>query len=60
MPACVQLMALKARSTRPPVTTGDVPCNGWDQWYLEENGEMIQLDVLRQRYRLATTKDFDR
>jgi hypothetical protein len=27
------------------------PCNGWDQWYLEENGELARLDVFRQRYR---------
>ena len=32
----------------------DAPCNGWDQWYLEEDGEMIQLDTFRQRYRRET------
>ena len=30
---------------------GNAPCNGWDQWYLVESGEMIQLDSFRQRYR---------
>lgn len=28
------------------------PCNGWDHWYLEKNGEMLQLDDFRQRYRI--------
>jgi len=28
------------------------PCNGWDHWYLEENGEMLSLDVFRQKYRI--------
>ena len=28
------------------------PCNGWDHWYLEEDGEMVCLDNLRQRYRI--------
>jgi site-specific DNA-methyltransferase (adenine-specific) len=28
----------------------DFPCNGWDHWYLIENGEFINLDVIRQRY----------
>jgi modification methylase len=27
------------------------PCNGWEHWYLEENGELIPLDTLRERYR---------
>ena len=30
---------------------GEAPCNGWDQWYLQENGELLKLDVVRQRYR---------
>ena len=29
------------------------PCNGWDHWYLKENGQMINLDTIRQRYRIA-------
>jgi hypothetical protein len=28
------------------------PCNGWDHWYLQENGGLISLDVLRQKYRM--------
>ena len=28
------------------------PCNGWEHWYLRENGGMIRLDVYRQRYRV--------
>ena len=31
--------------------TMDAPCNGWDLWYLEENGDWINLDILRARYR---------
>jgi site-specific DNA-methyltransferase (adenine-specific) len=31
--------------------TNGVPCNGWDIWYLEESGELISLDVLRERFR---------
>lgn len=26
------------------------PCNGWDHWYIQENGQFINLDVIRQRY----------
>jgi DNA modification methylase len=33
--------------------TNGAPCNGWDLWFLEENGEMLSLDVFRQRYRVA-------
>jgi modification methylase len=33
--------------------TNGAPCNGWDLWFLEENGEMICLDVLRERFRSA-------
>lgn len=32
---------------------GDAPCNGWEQWYLKEDGRFICLDELRQRYRRA-------
>jgi DNA modification methylase len=28
------------------------PCNGWDHWYLEEDGVMVCLDDFRQRYRI--------
>ena len=35
--------------------TNGAPCNGWDLWFLEENGEWITLDVLRERYRSAST-----
>ena len=34
---------------------GGAPCNGWDQWYFEESGGMVKLDLLRQRYRKATS-----
>jgi len=27
------------------------PCNGWEHWYLEEQGTMVKLDDLRQRLR---------
>jgi modification methylase len=30
----------------------DAPCNGWEHWYLKEDGKWINLDVLRERYRL--------
>lgn len=26
------------------------PCNGWDHWYIRENGNMICLDVIRHRF----------
>ena len=29
------------------------PCNGWDLWYLEENGQYVQLDDFRRRFRAA-------
>jgi DNA modification methylase len=28
------------------------PCNGWDHWYLKEDGKLIALDEIRQRYRI--------
>ena len=28
----------------------DAPCNGWEHWYYEEDGEMKALDVLRETY----------
>ncbi|MBS1249766.1 MAG: Modification methylase DpnIIB [Chloroflexi bacterium] len=27
------------------------PCNGWVHWYFEEDGEILVLDVLRDRFR---------
>ena len=30
------------------------PCNGWDHWYLEENGRLVRLNEFRERYRLDT------
>ncbi len=26
-------------------------CNGWDFWFIEENGRLLSIDLLRQRYR---------
>jgi len=26
------------------------PCNGWDHWYVQDDGQLVSLDVLRQRY----------
>ena len=31
--------------------TNGAPCNGWDLWFLEEEGKLINLDVLRERFR---------
>ncbi len=31
------------------------PCNGWEHWYLQENGNMVSLDVFRKRYRIEKT-----
>jgi modification methylase len=31
--------------------TNGAPCNGWDLWFLEDNGGWISLDVLRERFR---------
>lgn len=28
------------------------PCNGWEHWYLQENGQYIRLAELRERYRI--------
>ncbi|WP_367280803.1 site-specific DNA-methyltransferase [uncultured Chloroflexus sp.] len=27
------------------------PCNGWEHWYIEEDGCLISLDTVRERYR---------
>ncbi len=31
--------------------TTTFPCNGWEDWYLEELGELIQLNVFREKFR---------
>lgn len=28
------------------------PCNGWDNWYLDEKGQMVSIDEFRERYRI--------
>lgn len=33
------------------------PCNGWEQWFLQENGSLISLDDVREKYRLANGLD---
>ncbi len=34
------------------------PCNGWEHWYLQENGNMVLLDDYRKRFRIEqTTQD---
>ncbi len=30
------------------------PCNGWEHWFIEENGRYVSLDAIRERYRAAT------
>ena len=37
----------------PPETRkkNNAPCNGWEHWFFEENGERKKIDVLRQRVR---------
>jgi len=27
------------------------PCNGWEHWYLQQNGRWFSLDTIRERYR---------
>ena len=27
------------------------PCNGWEHWFVEENGHYVSLDTIRERYR---------
>ncbi len=34
----------------------NAPCNGWEHWYFEENGERKKIDVLRQRVRAEMNK----
>ena len=28
------------------------PCNGWEQWYLQENDHLIRLGEVREKYRV--------
>ncbi len=28
------------------------PCNGWEHWFLQENGGLISLDDMREKYRI--------
>jgi modification methylase len=32
----------------------DAPCNGWDHWYIESNGQMQSLDDIRQLFLIKT------
>ncbi|MFZ5807716.1 MAG: site-specific DNA-methyltransferase [Chloroflexota bacterium] len=29
----------------------NAPCNGWEHWFLEENGQMVSLNEIREKYR---------
>ena len=29
----------------------DAPCNGWEHWYIQENGQTISLGEIREKYR---------
>ena len=28
------------------------PCNGWEHWYIKDNGRLVKLDEIRKRYRV--------
>jgi hypothetical protein len=28
------------------------PCNGWEHWFLQENGNLIRLGDVREKYRI--------
>jgi modification methylase len=28
------------------------PCNGWEHWFLQENGNLISLGDVREKYRI--------
>lgn len=30
----------------------NAPCNGWEHWYLQENGRLISLGEVREKYRV--------
>jgi len=32
--------------------TNGSPCNGWEHWYIKNNGNLIQLDEIRKQYRV--------
>jgi len=32
------------------------PCNGWEHWYIRENGSLVNLDTFRQRFRMDTSQ----
>ncbi len=36
---------------------GEAPCNGWEHWYVEEDGGMLALDEFRKRYRLENESE---
>jgi len=29
------------------------PCNGWDHWYFEQDGKLLNIDTLRQKYLIS-------
>lgn len=37
----------------------NAPCNGWEHWYFEENGEQKKIDMLRQRIRAEMTQHLE-
>ena len=41
------------------ILKNNAPCNGWDHWYFEENGERKKIDVLRERIRAEMTKTLE-
>ncbi|MCX7608602.1 MAG: DNA methyltransferase, partial [Anaerolineales bacterium] len=36
---------------------GGAPCNGWEHWYFQEEGQWLPLDILRRRYLLQIKAD---
>jgi DNA modification methylase len=34
----------------------EAPCNGWEHWYFEKDGTLLNIDIIRQKY-LATGGD---
>jgi site-specific DNA-methyltransferase (adenine-specific) len=36
----------------------NAPCNGWEHWFLRENGLMVSLGDLREKYRLEHIRTF--
>jgi modification methylase len=35
--------------------SGGAPCNGWEHWYFELEGEFIKIDVLREQFRAESS-----